>query len=67
VSVDGGRRRLVTRTAGHRFRFTGRAGHRYRFFLFAYDHAGNRQLHAARAGTFVTAGAAAFAGAAGAR
>ncbi len=53
VSVDGGPRRLVVRTGARRFEFTGRPGHRYRFFLFAYDHAGNRQLHAARAGTFV--------------
>ncbi len=62
VSVDGGRRRQLTRTSGHQFRFTGAPGHRYRFFLFAFDRAGNKQLHAARAGTFVATGAAAFAG-----
>jgi hypothetical protein len=67
VSVNGARRRLVARTGRHRFRFTGRPGHRYRFFLFAVDHAGNRQLHAARVGTFVAGSAAAFAGAAGGR
>jgi hypothetical protein len=53
VSVDGGRRKLIARTTRHGFRFTGVPGHRYRFFLFAVDHARNRQLHAARASTFV--------------
>jgi hypothetical protein len=67
VSLDGGRRRLLTHTGRHRYRFTARPGHRYRFFLFAFDHAGNRQLHAARAGTFVPASAAAFTGTAAAR
>jgi hypothetical protein len=67
VSVDGGRRRLVAGTGRHQLRFTGRPGHRYRFFLFAVDHAGNRQLHGARAGTFVAASAAAFAGTASGR
>jgi hypothetical protein len=49
VSVDGGRRQLIARTWRHRFTFTGLPGHRYTFFLFAVDHAGNRQLHASRA------------------
>jgi subtilisin family serine protease len=57
VSVDGGRRTPLARTARHRFRFTGSPGHRYTFFLFAIDHAGNRQLHAARATTQIAAGA----------
>jgi subtilisin family serine protease len=57
VSVDGSRRRLIARTTRHRFRFDGLPGHRYAFFLFAVDRAGNRQLHAARAGVWVTPGA----------
>jgi hypothetical protein len=56
VSVDGGRRRLISRTGRHQFRFTGLPGHRYTFFLVAVDHAGNGQLHAARASTFVARG-----------
>ncbi len=56
--MDGGKRRLIARTGRHRFLFTGAPGHRYRFFLFAVDRAGNRQLHAARAATFVAANAA---------
>jgi subtilisin family serine protease len=56
VSVDGGPRRLIASTARHRLNFHGLPGHRYTFFLFAVDHAGNRQLHAARATTFVAPG-----------
>jgi hypothetical protein len=53
VSVDGRPRRLIARTGRYRFRFAGLPGHRYTFFLVAVDHAGNRQLHDARASTFV--------------
>jgi serine protease len=53
MSVDGGPRKLIARTTRHRFTFTGLPGNRYTFFLFAVDHAGNQQLHAARASTFV--------------
>lgn len=56
VSVNGGRRRLIAHTSGHRLRFDGVAGDRYSFFLFAVDRAGNRQLHASRALTRVTPG-----------
>lgn len=58
VSVNGGPRRLIAHTRGHRFRFDGRPGDRYTFFLFAVDHAGNRQLHASRATTRVIRAAA---------
>jgi subtilisin family serine protease len=61
VSADGAPRRLIARTGRHSFRFAGLPGHRYTFFLFAIDHAGNRQLHAARATTRI-GGTARFAG-----
>jgi serine protease len=57
VRMNGGRKRLIARTARHRLRFAGLPGHRYAFFLVAVDHAGNRQAHGARATTQVARGA----------
>jgi hypothetical protein len=49
VSVDGGRKRPLARTARRALRFRGRPGHRYTFSVVAFDRSGNRQVHPAQA------------------
>jgi subtilisin family serine protease len=57
VGVNGGRSRLIRRTAGHQLRFSGTPGSRYVFFTVAVDKAGNREVHPVRATTRVARGA----------